>query len=92
MWLSHIVNELADEKLKTTEIYTDNMSLTEAVHSTKAVEEKHLRIDIAAVRESIKCKEITVQWIDNKMQLADVCTKQGASSQVLIDVIKCGQI
>ena len=92
MWLSHIVNELADEKLKTTEIYTDNMSLTEAVHSTKEVEEKRLRIDIAAVRESIKRKEITVQWIDNKMQLADVCTKQGASSQVLIDVIKCGQI
>lgn len=92
VWLSHIINELVDEELKTTEIYTDNMSLTEAVHSTKAVEEKRLRVDIAAVRESIKRKEITVQWIDNKSQLADVFTKQGANIQVLIDVIKCGQI
>ena len=58
----------------------------------KAVEEKQLRVDIVAVRESLKCKEIIVQWIDNKGQLADVFTKQGANSQVLIDVIKYGQI
>ena len=62
------------------------------VHSTKAVEEKQLRVDIAAVRESIKHKEIIVQWIDNKGQLADVFTKQGANSQVLLDVMKYGQI
>ena len=30
--VTHTVNELIDETLKTTEIYTDNMSLTEAVH------------------------------------------------------------
>ena len=43
VWLSHLLDELKDKQLQTTEIYTDNMSLTEAVHSTKAMEEKTLR-------------------------------------------------
>ncbi len=78
--------------MHTTEIYTDNMSVTEAVHSTKAMEEKRLRVDIAALRESVKRKEITVNWVDTKSQLADVFTKQGVNTQTLIDTLKCGQI
>ena len=69
IWLPHILDELKDEKLGTSEIYTDNMSLTEAGHSTKAVEEKRVRVDIAAVKESIKRREIIVRWIDSKSQL-----------------------
>ena len=92
VWLSHLLDELKDKQLHTTEIYTDNMSLTEAVHSTKAMEEKRLRVDIAALRESVKRKEITVNWVDTKSQLADVFTKQGVNTQTLIDTLKCGQI
>ena len=93
--VTHTVNELIDETLKTTEIYTEKHVVDRSsslVHSTKAVEEKQLRVDIAAVRESIKHKKIIVQWIDNKGQLADVFTRQGANSQVLLDVIKYEQI
>ena len=68
------------------------MSLTEAVHSMKAMEEKRLPVDIAALRESVKRKEITVNWVDMKSQLADVFTKQGVNTQTLIDTLKCGQI
>ena len=92
VWLSHLLDELKDKQLHTTEIYTDNMSLTEAVHSTKAMEEKRLRVDIAALRESVKRKEITVNLVDTKSQLADVFTKQGVNTQTLIDTLKCGQI
>ena len=35
MYMAHILVELKDKKLETSKIYTDNMSLTEAVHSTK---------------------------------------------------------
>ena len=57
------------------------MSVTEAVHSTKAVDEMRLRVDIAVVKKSIKRQEIIVRWIDLKSQLADVFTKQTGSKQ-----------
>jgi hypothetical protein len=43
VWLSHLLDELKDKQLHTTDIYTDNMSLTEAMHSTKAMEEKRFQ-------------------------------------------------
>ena len=90
MLLLHILSELIDQKLCTTEIYTDNMSLTEAVYSMKAVEEKRLGVEIGALRESMKQKEITVHWVDTKNQFADVLTKQGANNQKLKDMLQCG--
>ena len=55
-WISHIINELLKTPLETTEIFTDNKSLYEAVYSTTAVEEKRLRVDLAAIRQSISRK------------------------------------
>lgn len=87
-WLSHIINELLDDPLETTEIFTDNQSLYEAAHSTTAVEEKRLRVDIAAIRQSISRKEFVLKWIETKFQLADVLTKQGADATKLLETFK----
>ena len=87
LWLSHIINELLDDSLETTEIFTDNQSLYEAAHSTTAVEEKRLRVDIAAIRQSISRKEFTLKWIDAKHQLADALTKQGADVTKLLETL-----
>ena len=87
-WLSHIINELLNNTLETTEIFTDNKSLFEAAHSTTAVEEKRLRVDLAAIRQSISRKEFTLQWIDTKHQLADALTKQGADTTKLLETLK----
>ena len=87
-WLSHIINELINDELETTEIFTDNKSLFEAAHSTTAVEEKRLRVDLAAIRQSISRNEFTLQWIDTKHQLADALTKQGADAAKLLDALK----
>lgn len=76
----------------TTLVRTDNKSLSEAVYSTKAVEEKRLRVEIAALRESVERKEIKVEWISTKDQIADIFTKQGADNRLLLDVLRNGLI
>ena len=69
------------------------MSLTEAVYSTEAVEEKtRLQVDMAAMRESIRRKEIIVYLVDTKNQLVDVLTKPIANSQRLMATLQCGRV
>ena len=87
-WLSHIIKELLGDSLETTEIFTDNKSLYEAAHSTTALEEKRLRVDIAAIRQSILRKEFILNWIDTKSQLADALTKQGADVTKLLEALQ----
>ena len=73
--------------------YIDNRSLYENLHSTKSVNEKRLRIDIAAVKEMMQKGEISkVKWIEASNQLSDCLTKKGASSKKLINVLKTGQM
>ena len=73
-------------------VRTDNKSLSEALYSTKAVEEKRLRVEIAALRESVERKEIKVEWIRTRDQIADVFTKHGADNRLLLDVLRNGLI
>ena len=76
---------MLDIPLGITEIYCDNKSLTEAAHSTTAVEEKRLRVDLAAIRQSVSRNEFKLKWIETKHQLADSLTKQGADSSRLVE-------
>ena len=88
IWIGHILQEITGYKLRQSKIKTDNESLDDAAHSTTAVEEKRLRVDIAAIREEIRNRTILVDWIPNTEQLADVLTKQGANRIKLINVLK----
>ena len=88
IWIVHLLEEITGIKLKQAKVKTDNESLDDAVHSTTAVEEKRLRVDIAAIREEIRNRTIIVDWIPKSEQLADVLTKQGANREKLIDVLK----
>ena len=55
--------------------YTDNKSVIEAVFSTKLVDEKRLRVDIAAIREFLKTNDIRqIKWCAGDSQLAN-CMK-----------------
>lgn len=75
------------------EIVTDNKSLCDALQSKKVVTEKRLRIDIAALKESIENGSITsVTWVNTNEQLADCLTKEGASPHKLIDVLKSNKL
>ena len=79
---------MLDIPLGITEIYCDNKSLTEAAHSTTGVEEKRLRVDLAAIRQSISRNEFKLKCIETKHQLADSLMKQGADSSRLVETLE----
>ena len=75
-----------------TETYDDNKSVIEAILSTRMVEDKRLRVDVAAVQELLKLHHIIrIQWVPGHLQLANVMTKQGASGFYLHSVLQSGK-
>ena len=65
-------------------VKTDSKTLMTAVKSSTGVSSKRLKIDIAAIRETIASEEIKeVQWIQGKHQVADVLTKSGVSEEII---------
>ena len=68
--------------------YVDNKSLVDALSSTKRVEDRRLRIDLAVLEDMLAKKEISsVSWIASHQQLADCLTKRGVSTERLRAVI-----
>ena len=73
--------------------FVDNKSVIEAVYSTKLVDNKHLRVDIAAISESLLRNEVSeIRWCPGKIHLADCMTKHGASGYNVLNVFKEGQM
>ena len=72
--------------------YTDSKSLIEAINSTKLVDDKRLRIDLGAIKQSIQKNEVDVRWCPGSKQLANCLTKKGAQSNDLLRVIQTGRL
>ena len=69
--------------------YVDNKSMIEAVHSTKLVDDKRLRVDIAAISESLTRIEISeIKRCPGNIHLADCMTKRGAVGYNLLNLLK----
>ena len=91
-WLGSIIKDMLDADYSPLvfpiRALTDNQSLCDAVHSTKTIEDKRLKIDIGILREMLHKQEISsIEWIDSDKQLADPLTKGGASSNKLIEAL-----
>ena len=68
--------------------YVDNRSVIEAVYSTRLVDDKRLRVDIAAISESLSRNEVKeIKWCPGKYLLAECMTKRGASGCDLLKVV-----
>ena len=73
--------------------YVDNKSVIEAVSSTKLVDDKCLRVDIAAISESLARSEVSeIKWCPGNIHLADCMTKRGAAGYNLLNVLKDGRL
>ena len=73
--------------------YVDNKSVTQALCSTKLVDDKRLRVDVASIQQNISDHEITgVRWVQGEDQLADCMTKRGASAYKLLQILKNGRM
>ena len=67
---------------------TDSRNLYDAVHSTKTLEDRRLKIDICSLRQKLAKGEIqTIEWIRKDYQLADCLTKLEAPTSKLIEVL-----
>ena len=91
IFIREIFRELTHHRLPLT-VFTDNKSLYDAVKLSKYVQNKQLRIDTAAVKESINQSEIkNIAWINTK-RLADPLTKSGANTNFLLKTLSKGKI
>ena len=90
VYTNHLIQEMlcADIPIMA---YVDNKGVVEAVKSTKMVDDKRLRLDIAALKESLENKELhSVHWCPGDQQLADVMTKRGVNSYKIMAVLCSG--
>ena len=94
IYLRAILAEIMGKKEQEIPItsYVDSNNLYQAVYSTKFVEDKRLRLDIAQVQESIKLEVLEVRWVQGGDMLADCLTKRGVNPDKLMDVIKKGRL
>ena len=69
---------------------TDSRSLFDAVYSTKLVDDKRLRIDIAYIKQCSVRKQIAFKWCEGKRNLANSLTKRGACTKGLTRHISSG--
>lgn len=95
MYLRSIIGEVMNidhQALPITAI-VDCKSLVEAVNTTKMVEDKRLRIDLASIKECLDRGLLSsVRWCPGTRQLADCMTKKGASGHNLLKIFQTGLI
>ncbi len=94
VYYKQMVEEVLDISIHVpTVAYTDNISVIEALLSTKLVDDKRLRVDIAAIQEFLETSnKHEVRWCSGDNQLANCLTKQGASGYQLLEVLQTGQM
>ena len=86
------LGEIMQSKKLDVIVMTDCKSLHDAIHTSKNVDDKGLRIPIACLRQRVNEGEMTVRWISTKKQLADCMTKAGAPTAPLRDVLSSGKL
>ena len=59
--------------------HTDSNNLYQAVYSTKFVDDKKLRLDIAQIQEAVSEENVQVIWIKAEEMLADCLTEKGVN-------------
>ena len=72
--------------------YTDSKTLVDNSVSDKLVDDKRLRDEIACLKETLKLDNVSISWVDKKVQVADVLTKSVASSALLLNTLNKGRL
>ena len=71
----------------------DSKTLHDSVLSTKPIEEKTMRHLLAWMKQQLEEKYVRqIDWIPNKLMLADILTKKGVKSDPLIRAVTRGRI
>ena len=89
--LSEMLSGERDHKLQIEHI-TDNISLKNSIYSNRQVNDKRLRIDLAALKQEINNKDVIVHWVPGHLMLADALSKKGVNKEHLNTVLRTGRI
>ena len=74
-------------------VYTDSKNLHKAANTSALVEDSKLRLDLAILKESILSNDIEeFIHVEGRKMLADCLTKKGASSKLLMRIMKTGRM
>ena len=91
IYLRHLMCEMMPEQDLPIDVYVDNRSVVDAIRSTKLVSDRRLRIDIAALKQTLECIRKVI-WVPGSEQLANCLTKKGASSLDLMEIFRSGKL
>ena len=73
--------------------YIDHQGLWESLRSTKLVEDRRLRVEIAGIKQSLQREEVKdVRLCSSAEQLADCLTKKGVDGRKLLSVLQRGSL
>ena len=81
---------LPTQATKIIQVYSDSKSLVDTSSKTKSPLDRSIRTEVASIREKITEKEITLNWVSTKFQLADIFTKQGVNAEAITEIMKAG--
>ena len=87
--LRHVMQDiLLPDATKSTNIWNDNRNCVDWALGTIQKAVRHVNIRDAAIRDSIRTKEITITHIDGKLNPADLFTKEMRYSLIFISTIR----
>ena len=87
--MANLIAEILNlDGLPLVKCYVDNKSLVDSLYSSKQVDDKHLRINLAVLGDMLERGELSsVTWVQSARQLANVFTKRGASAELLLSAV-----
>ena len=89
--LSELIGSVANDI--PVNLYTDSKNVSNSVDSTSMVDDPRLCVEIACLKESLEKGEITsLVRVDSDIMLANCMTKKGASSKLLLKVMRDGYL
>ena len=87
-YIAKILADITRQPQPLINCYVDNQSLVDSLNSSKCVDDKRLRIDLAVMKDMLSRGEVNqVKWVSSQSQLADSLTKRGASTERLRTVL-----
>ena len=94
IFIKQLVEEIMDAKTEQRglTIVTDSNNLMEALASPHAVQEKRLRVDIAALKQDVLEGKIIIRHVPGIRQVADILTKKTASPELIRKVPSTGSL
>lgn len=88
-----MLQEILPEEAPTyVQVFSDSRSLVDTSSKHKPPLDRSIRSEIASIREKIKYKEITLNWVSTKFQFADILTKHGVNAEMFCGALKEGSV